>query len=208
MWFLSFLPLLAAHSAAHHAFMNAYVPFYQAFDTKTKHTWTSRATALLVQAVVLPVAAIWGPPAAGLHVLGMYILSDSIHLMTYDHDPMTWAHHTLAFLSYLATFFVNAHVVRAMLIGTLILEWTSPWIQVCWLANKAGLASRPWFYHLSGFTLINYFLVRCIGFPYFVFVHMPKIMWVAGSLFSMMNWIWMFQLVGYAAAVNRKARIE
>jgi hypothetical protein len=208
MWFLALLPLLAAHSAAHHMVMNAYVPFYQAFDIKTKHVWTSRATALLVQAVLLPAAAIWGRVDAGLHVLGMYILSDCIHLITYDHDPMTWAHHTLAFLSYLGTFFVSAHLVRTMLIATLILEWTSPWIQICWFANKAGLASRPWFYPLSGFTLINYFIVRCIGFPYFVFTYTPKFMWIVGSLFSILNWIWMFELVGYARAVHRKAQIE
>jgi hypothetical protein len=205
MWFLAIPPLLALHTAAHYAYMNAYVPFYQAFDRTTKHCWAARATALAVQAVVLPVASIWGAHEFCLHVLGMYILTDSIHLAMYDRDPMTWIHHVVTFLSYSATFFVDPDTVYVMMIGTMILEWTSPWIQLCWFANKSGLARRWWFFHLSGFTVLNYFAVRCVGFPYYIITYTPKLLWPSGFFFTVLNWVWLVQLVGYAKAVNKKA---
>lgn len=206
MWFVAIPTLLSVHSLVHHTFMNAFVPMYQAFDTYTKHCWTGRATSLAVQVVVLPLAAIFGAHDVSMHVLGMYILTDMAHLIQYDHDPMTWVHHIGTFIAYLATFYVDAPTLQSMMVGTMILEWTSPWIHLCWFANKAGLASRPWFYYLSGFTVINYALVRCMFFPYYMLAYAPEVMWPAGIFFTLLNWMWLIQLVGYAKALNTKAK--
>lgn len=205
MWFLSLPPLLALHGILHHTVMMAAAPFYPLFDSQTQNAWVGRATALVVQSVMLPAAAIWSTPANCLHVIGMWVISDTIHMSLYHNDIASWVHHGFAIVSYLAVFFLPLSSVRIMMAGCLLLEFTSPWIHLCWFANKAGYAGTEWFRRLSTFTLCIYFAIRCIAFPLFVVVATPQIMWVSGAVFTLLNWMWMFQLIGYASAVIKKA---
>lgn len=205
MWFLTLPPLFALHGLIHHNVMMAVAPFYPLFDTQTQNAWVGRATALLVQSVVLPATAIWSTPANCLHVLGMYMVADCIHMTTYRNDLSSWIHHGFAIASYTAVFFVPPHTARAMMFGALLLELTSPWIQLCWFANKAGYAGTQWFRRLSIFTISIYFALRCIAFPLFIVTTTPRIMWVSGLVFTGLNWMWFVQLIGYANAVIRKA---
>lgn len=205
MWFLALPPLLALHGLAHHWVMRSFVPFYSSFNLETQHAWTGRATALLVQGVLIPVTAWLGPPTTCLHVVGMYMLTDMSHMAMYHQDRVTWAHHIVAFLSYCAVSFASPATIRAMAGGVVLLETSSVCLQLCWFANKAGYAGQWWFKWLAGLTLFQYFLLRCIMFPLYIAFLTPKLMWVSGAIFSVMNWFWFVQLVGYAQAVVRKA---
>lgn len=205
MWFLYIPPLLAFHGLIHHNVMMEMVPFYRLFDAQTQNAWVGRATALLVQSVLLPAAAIWTTPTNCLHVLGMYLVADSIHMSLYRNDLSNWIHHGVAIASYTAVFFVPAYTVKAMMVAGLLLEFTSPWIQLCWFANKAGYAGTVWFRRLSVFTISIYFALRCVAFPVFIVTSTPKLMWIPGGVFTALNWMWFVQLIGYANAVIRKA---
>jgi hypothetical protein len=205
MWFLSLPPLLALHGLAHHWIMRSIAPFYSAFDTEGQHAWTGRATALMVQGGLIPLTALFGTPTSCLHVIGMYMVADMAHMSLYHNSRLTWFHHVLAFLSYCSVFFVRPQMIYVMMLGVVILEVSSICIHLCWFANKMDLAGRWWFRWLAAFTLFQYFLLRCIVFPLYVFFMTPKVMWVSGVIFSVMNWIWFGQLVGYATAVMRKA---
>ena len=202
MWFLSLPPLLAAHGLIHHNVMMAVAPFYPLFDSQTQNAWVGRATALAVQAVLLPAAAIWGAPMDCLNVLGMYLIADSIHMSMYHNPISSWIHHALGIVSYTAAFFVPAYTVRAMMAGALLLEFTSPWIHLCWFANKAGYAGTQWFRRLSACTLSIYFALRCVAFPIFIVTSMPKLMWASGLMFTVLNWMWFVQLIGYIRKVG------
>ena len=205
MWPLAILPLYALHGLVHHSIMEVSAPFYQAFDTFTKHSWVGRATAFVTQVAVLPLMAYFGQSAYH-HVLAMYILNDSLHMSLYlQHDKLSWLHHVVCLVGYGVSFFVSKEVEVLMVTGTLILELTSPLIHLCWFANKAGYSGAGWFPFLAGATLLNYFAVRCIWFPYFVLSSLPKTLWVFGFILSGLNMIWFYQLIGYAAAVLRKS---
>ena len=211
MWFLSLPPLLALHGLVHHWGMRSFVPFYSAFDVDTQHGWVGRATAFVVQAGLIPITAWLAPPTVCLHVIGMYMLADMGHMSMYPNGRLTWVHHIIAFLSYCTLPFMSPVAIVAMMRGVVLLELSSVCIHLCWFANKAGLAGEWWFRYLASFTLFQYFLLRCIAFPLFLFFMTPKILWVPGTIFSVMNWVWFSQLVGYAQAVLRKsgdARLE
>lgn len=203
MWFLP--PLLAAHGFAHHWVMRSFAPFYSAFDRETQHAWTGRATALLVQSCVIPITAWFASPITCLHAVGMYMLADMAHMSLYSNGWLTWLHHIVAFLSYCSAFFVSPPTIYVMMQGVVMLEMSSICIQLCWFANKAGLAGSWWFRGLAAFTLFQYFFVRCVGFPLFIVTMTPKMMWPSGAVFSMLNWVWFTQLVSYATAIVKKA---
>ena len=202
------LPFFALHSAVHHWILNARAPFYQAFDTFTKHCWVARMTALATQVLVLPISGFMGAETFCMNVLGMYILHDMVHCAFYERNRMTWIHHIVTFAGYIYSFWATPDVFHRMVIGVLILESTSPFIQLCWLANKSKNTANRWFPVLAGWTLAFYFAVRCLYFPYYIVYSTPMVMWPLGAIFTIMNWIWMHQLVGYARAVLRNSGIE
>ena len=201
-------PYFALHSLAHHLLMDAYVPIYRSFDTFTKHCWIGRATALATQLIVLPVSWLIGAEQFCMNTLGMYILHDMIHCAMYERDRMTWIHHIATFAGYLYSFWAPPDLFHSMTVATLLLESTSPFIQMCWFTNKSKNGGRWWFPILAGWTLFFYAVVRCFYFPYYVFWYMPPFMWVLGAIFTTLNWIWMYQLVGYARAVVKKSGTE
>ena len=133
------------------------------------------------------------------------MLADMGHMSLYKNGAMTWAHHLVAFASYCCVFFVSEPTIRAMMMGVVLLETSSVCIQLSWFANKAGYAGQWWFRGLAALTLLQYFIVRCLMFPVFIVTMTPKMMWLSGAIFSMMNWVWFTQLVGYAQAVVKKA---
>jgi hypothetical protein len=202
---LFFLPYFTLHTLGQYTLWNHYVPFFRSFDSYTKNSWAGRATSLMIQAIVLPTSAFFGAETFCLNALGMYILNDMFHCALYEPDIMTWIHHVATFGGYLYTFWATPHIVHLMMVGTLILESTAPFVQLCWFANKAGLAKKAWFPYLAGWTLVYYLLARCLYFPYFVFWYTPSMVWPLGALFTVLNWIWFYKLVGYALALLRKA---
>lgn len=208
MWPLALLPLYSLHGLIHHAILEVKAPFYKAFDIATKHAWVGRATSLATQVVVLPLMS-WFGAAAYHDVLSMYILHDMLHMTFYlRHDTLAWIHHVVCLLGYGVTFFVSDQVVSLMNAASLILELTSPLIHLCWFANKAGYSGAWWFPSLAGATLINYFVIRCVWFPYFVLYSMPKMLWAFGIVLTALNVVWFSQLIGYARAVLRARRLE
>lgn len=206
MWPLALIPLYALHGVVHHYVMNSIAPFYQAFDTFTKHCWIGRATSFATQIAVLPLMAYFGQSSAYHHVLGMYILSDSIHMTLYMRDDvLSWVHHILCSIGYFVMMFVSEEVVSIMVTGSLILELTSPLIHLCWFVNKSGYSQTRWFPYLAGLTLLNFFVVRCVWFPYFVLHSLPKMLWGFGVVLMALNVMWFYKLIGYANVVVRKA---
>jgi hypothetical protein len=206
MWPLALVPLYSFHSLVHHAVMNAVAPFYRAFDTFTKHSWVGRMTSMTTQVVVLPLLSYVGKSSNYHHVLAMYLLADMFHMSLYLRDDLlAWVHHVVCFLGYGVTFFVSEELLRVMVTGSLMLELTSPLIHLCWFANKAGYSGQRWFPVLAGLTLLNFFVVRCLWFPVFVWTSMPKSLWVFGITLQALNFMWFYKLVGYALAVVRKS---
>jgi hypothetical protein len=201
---LAFLPYFTFHTLLQHTLWNAYAPFYQGFDWYTKNCWVARSTALVTQLIVLPASAFFGAETLCMHLLGMYILNDSLHCLLYEPDLMTWIHHVATFGGYLYTFWAPPDVIHLMMVGTLILESTAPWIQVCWFANKAGLTGKAWFPYLAGWTLVYYAAARCLYFPYFIVTQTPLLMWPLGFFFTTLNWIWFSKLVRYAQRLLKK----
>ena len=191
--------------------METYVPFYRAFDCYTKHCWVGRATALVTQLIVLPLSTAFGFDTFCMHTLGMYILHDSLHCALYEKDAMTWIHHVATLGGYMYIFWAPADIVHLMVVATMLLESTSPLIQVCWFVNKSGYSGAKWFPYLAGATLLMYLVVRCIYFPYFVFLHLPGYSKLLGAVFTALNWMWFYKLIGYAQNVLKKsgsARLE
>jgi len=205
MWTLAILPFYSIHGLLHHSFMEAVAPFYRAFDTFTKHSWVGRATSIVTQVVILPLMSYFGQNDYH-HMLAMYILNDTFHMALYlQHDVLSWTHHIVCLIGYGVSFFVTPERLRLMNTGTLILELTSPLIHLCWFANKAGYSGSWWFPYLAGLTLLNYFIIRCVWFPYFVLMFIPKNLWVFGGVLALLNYVWMVQLIGYAKAVVRNS---
>ena len=205
MWPLALVPLYSLHSLAHHYVMSAVAPFYRAFDTFTKHSWTGRMTSFVTQVVVLPLMSYFGHGAYH-HVLGMYILADSLHMSLYlRNDFLAWVHHIVCLIGYGVSLVVSQQALDIMITGTLMLELTSPLIHLCWFFNKAGYLGEWWFPYLAGLTLLNFFVVRCLWFPLFVWFSVPKMLWTFGVALQILNFVWFYQLVGYALALARKS---
>ena len=204
MWPLAILPLFSLHSLLHHYVMEAVAPFYRAFDTLTKHCWVGRMTSFTTQVVVLPLMFYFGHTTYH-HVLAMYIVADTLHMSLYlRNDLLAWVHHIVALIGYGVTFFVSRELLDIMVTGTLMLELTSPLIHLCWFLNKAGYSEKNWFPYLAGLTITNFFVIRCMWFPAFVWYSVPKVLWGFGIAFQIMNFIWLYKLIGYALAVAKK----
>ena len=205
MWPLAVLPLYPLYSLANHFVLNAVAPFYRAFDTLTKHCWIGRTTSITTQVVVLPLMAYFGQSSAYHHVLAMYMIADMLHMSLYlRNDPLAWIHHILCVIGYGVTFFVSQHMLEIMVTGSLMLELTSPLIHLCWFANKAGYSGSRWFPYLAAATILNFFVIRCVWFPAFVWYSVPIVLWPFGIALQTLNFIWFYKLIGYALAVLRK----
>lgn len=204
MWPIAIVPLYSLHSLIHHYVMTALAPFYRTFDTFTKHCWVGRMTSITTQVVVLPLMAYFGKSSDYHHVLSMYLIADTLHMSLYlRKDMLAWIHHIVCLIGYGTTFFVSQHLLNVMVTGSLMLELTSPLIHLCWFANKSGYSRTWWFPYLAGVTLVNFFIIRCIWFPAFVWYSMPKILWGFGIVLQVLNVVWFYKLIGYALAVVR-----
>ena len=205
MWPLLLVPLYGLHGLIHHYVLNAVAPFYQAFDTFTKHSWIGRTTSFVTQVLVLPLMAYFGQSSAYHHVLAMYMLADLFHLALYHRsDIAVWLHHILCVVGYGVTFFVSQNALDIMVRGSLVLELTSPLIHLSWFATKLGYSQTRWFPALAGLTILNFFVIRCVWFPYFVLYSLPKMLWGFGLVLMVLNILWFYKLVGYALAAIRK----
>lgn len=205
MWFLAVLPLYPLHGLLHHYVMSAIAPFYRAFDTFNKHSWIGRTTSFVTQVVVLPLMAYFGQSHAYHHVLAMYMIADMGHMYLYKRDDrLAWIHHVLCVIGYGTTFFVSQKLVDIMVTGSLLLELTSPLIHLSWFANKAGYSHSWWFPYLAAVTILNFFVIRCVWFPAFLWYSVPISLWGFGIILMILNVIWFYQLIGYALAVVRK----
>lgn len=206
MWPLAILPLYSLYGLVNHYVLSSVAPFYRAFDTLTKHCWIGRTTSFTTQVVVLPLMAYFGQSSAYHHVLAMYMIADMLHMSLYlRNDPLAWIHHILCVIGYGVTFFVSQHVLEIMVTGSLMLELTSPLIHLSWFANKAGYSGSWWFPYLAGVTLVNFFMIRCVWFPAFIWYSVPKMLWGFGIALQILNVIWFYKLIGYALAVMRKS---
>lgn len=194
------------HTLAHLLGMHLWnPPFYRAFDPYTRNSWAGRMTAVVTQAVVLPVTAYFGGETACLHALGAYIANDMLHCSVYEPDRMNWLHHLVTFGGYVYAVWIAPELAYALVACSLLLETTAPWIHLCWFANKAGYASRPWFPYLAGWTILVYGAMRCLYFPWYVWTTVPPTLLPLGAFFTGLNWIWFVKLIGYARAVLKKA---
>lgn len=206
MWPLASLPLFGLYGLLHHCLMHAVAPSYRAFDTFTKHSWIGRGTSITTQVIVLPLMAYFGQSAVYHHVLAMYMIADMAHMSMYlQNDIPVWIHHALCLVGYGVTFFISQEMLDVMVTGSLVLELTSPLIHLSWFANKLGYSQSPWFPYLAGLTLVNFFVVRCIWFPYFLWYSVATSLWIFGFMFMVLNVYWMYKLVGHGLAVLTKA---
>jgi len=205
MWIFAILPLYPLYGLLHHYTMLATAPFYRAFDTFTKHSWIGRVTSITTQVAVLPLMAFFGNNSNYHHVLAMYMIADTSHMSLYmRNDVLAWVHHILCLVGYVVMQFISQELVDIMVTGSLMLELTSPLIHMCWFANKSGYSGAWWFPYLAGLTITNFFVVRCIWFPMFVWYSVPKTLWAFAIVLQTLNVIWFYRLIGYALAIVRK----
>lgn len=204
MWPLAILPLYSLYGLVNHSLLNAFAPFYKAFDTFTKHSWIGRATSMTTQILVLPLMAYFGQSSAYHHVLGMYLIADMLHLALYQrNDTAVWLHHIVCVFGYGVSFFISQKTLEILVTGSLMLELTSPLIHLSWFVTKLGYSQTPWFSLLAGVTILNFFAIRCVWFPYFVFYNVPKTLWGFGVILMVLNVFWFYKLIGYALAAIR-----
>jgi hypothetical protein len=205
MWLLATLPLYSLYGAINHCVFTTVAPFYRAFDSFTKHSWIGRLTSITTQVLVLPLMAYFGQSSDYHHVLAMYILADTAHMSLYmRNDTLAWVHHIVCLIGYGTTFFVSQEMLEIMVAGSLLLELTSPLVHLSWFANKAGYTGAWWFRYLAGATIVNFFVIRCIWFPSFVWYSVPAMLWPFGIVLMALNIIWFYKLVGYARTILRK----
>lgn len=196
--------LFPLHTMLVHAVMSKFAPFYQAFDTFTKHAWSGRATSLVTQPIVLPAYG-FGNVTFFHHTLGAYIAADTLHMMLYlRRDILAWIHHIATLGAYALSSTLPANVTERLLHGTFFLELSNPLVHIAWFLNKAGYSAAGWYKYLAGTTIVNYFVTRCVLFPKFVMTEMPTTLWPIGAVFIALNFIWFVQLIRYAMKVLRK----
>lgn len=180
-------------------------PFFQAFDTRTKHEWLNRTTAtvattlMVIFAILVGHTSTWGTAGAIA-----YFLHDIGHMLMYETDWSMYIHHvfslTVTGLMRIAMTPLQAENV-ALAVATL--ESTGPVTNLSWLLNKAGFRSHPAFKYYAAFMVVFFGLMRCGVFPWIMAKKMDKVTAAVFSPLLGLNVYWFYKLIKMAIKFAR-----
>lgn len=173
------------------------VPFFQAFDTRSKHEWVSRVNACVFTAIIVGFAAIQGSTTVwGKGVAMAYFLHDIGHMLLFETDITAYGHHIVAVATtLLMRFMMTPAQADTVATATAVLESTSPFVNTTWLLNKSGHSSHPIFKYVAGFMVLFFGLMRVGVFPWIVWTRMDR---ASAALFSplvALNVYWFYKLI-------------
>lgn len=176
------------------------MPFFQAFDWKTKHEWIGRCTATVVQTLCTIMFALWKDTFAWTIPLFLgYHLFDTGHMATYERDPASYFHHVIGVTTTcLKEFIMSPEQTAPAIEAAIALEVSSPPLHVSWLLNKAGYGDAPWFKYIAGFAAVFFGLVRLGVYPWIVATKMDSVTALAASPFIFLNAYWFYKIVRLA----------
>ena len=176
------------------------MPFFQAFDWKTKHEWIGRCTATIVQTLCVLIIILWKDTTAwGIPLFLGYHLFDTFHMATYERDPASYFHHVIAVaVTGLKEMVMSAAQIEPAIQATMTLEVSSPPLHISWLLNKAGYGDRPWFKYVAGFAAVFFAIMRLGAFPWLVATKMDTVTAMVSSPFILLNLYWFYKIVRMA----------
>lgn len=176
------------------------LPFFQAFDWRTKHEWIARTCGCVVQILVSIMAGIWGDDTAwGFPLFLGYHLFDTAHMATYEGDFASYIHHVIAItVGGLKELVMTPEQIGPAIQATISLEASSPPLHIAWLLNKAGYGEREWFKYVAGFAAVFFGIMRIGVFPWFVMKKMDRVTGLISSPFIFLNIYWFYKIIRMA----------
>lgn len=180
-------------------------PFFQAFDTHTKHEWVGRINATVVQSMLVVFAlsytklSHWGWP-----LLLAYLLHDTGHMLIYERDLTAYLHHVVTTTVFgLTKLVMTEEQIDSTVRAFTVVESTSPVLHSSWLLRQAGYSNHPWFKYVAGFTAVFFGVMRCGVFPW----TMTKMDTSGKLIFApllALNLYWFYKIVKIAMKIITK----
>lgn len=169
-------------------------PFFQAFDTRTKHEWINRITASLAEIGIIGFALTHDMSSRWGAALGVaYFLHDTAHMFLYETEFSPYIHHVVAFaVLMMMKYAMSPEQAAAALTAVVTLESTSPVLHSTWLLNKAGYRSYPFFKYVMGFAAAFFGVMRVGVLPWLMHSRMdlPTAAVFAPILGLNLFWFW------------------
>ena len=199
MWIetLLFLGVLMIAAVGQWMVLEQTTPFFQAFDTRSKHEWVGRVIACLFTAMIVGFAALQGSTSVwGKGVAMAYFLHDIGHMLLYESDITAYGHHIVSILTTaLVQFAMTPMQADTVAVATAVLESTTPILNTTWLLNKAGYGSHPLFKYVAGFMVVFFGVMRVGVFPWLVWSRMDRASTALFSPLVGLNVYWFFKLI-------------
>ena len=172
-------------------------PFFQAFDTRSKHEWVGRVNGGVFTAILVGFAALQGSTTVwGKGVAMSYFLHDIGHMLLYESDITAYGHHIVSILTTaLMQFAMTPAQADTVAVATAVLESTTPILNATWLLNKSGYGTHSLFKYIAGFMVAFFGVMRVGVFPWLVWSRMDR---ASAALFSPLvglNVYWFFKLI-------------
>lgn len=185
-------------------------PFFQAFDTHTKHEWISRITASTVQVMLVAFAIFQGTSSKwGASLILGYLLHDTAHMLTYDTDVSSYIHHIIATtvfgLTKIAMTPAQADISTLVMA---VLESTSPVLHTTWLLKQAGYSDHPFFKYIAGFAAAFFGFMRLGVFSWIIMTKMDKVSTFVFAPLLALNVYWFYKIVKIMKKVIDKPETE
>jgi hypothetical protein len=182
-------------------------PFFQAFNTHTKHEWVARITASVVEIFLVGFGAIQGHSSywGGVLILA-YLLHDTGHMITYETDMSAYIHHIIATTVFgLMKLTMSPDQADLTTLAMSMLESTSPVLHTTWLLKQAGYSHAPFFKYVAGFAAAFFGIVRCGVFPWVMATKMDRVTNLVFAPLLALNVYWFWKIIKMARKVVSSA---
>jgi len=172
-------------------------PFFQAFDSRTKHEWVGRITVAVSQIGIVAFGLLQGATSHwGAALFTAYILHDVGHMLIYDRDITSYLHHIVAAtVMGLMKLTMSPEQADSVALAGSLLESTGPVLHSTWLLKQAGYGSQPWFKYIAGFAAVFFGIVRCGVFPWVMSKKMDGVTAFVLVPFLVLNVYWFWKII-------------
>lgn len=185
-------------------------PFFQAFDTHTKHEWISRINAAVVQIFLIGFAVLQGRTSQwGAGLILAYLLHDTGHMLIYDTDITSYLHHiiTTTVVGLMTIAMTPAQADTATL-AAVVLESTSPPLHLTWLLKQAGYGNAPFFKYIAGFAALFFGVMRIGIFPWIMTTKMDSVTRMVFAPLLALSVYWFYKIVKLIKKVIDKSETK
>jgi hypothetical protein len=172
-------------------------PFFQAFDSHTKHEWVARIAGSIAQIGIMLCWLVEGATSTwGQSLLLGYTLHDILHMIVYENDITSYIHHIVSVTVFgLMKLTMTPVQAESTALATVILESTSPILSLTWLLKNAGYSSHPLFKYISGFAAAFFGIMRCGVFPWAMSKKMDRTTAMVLIPFLALNVYWFWKII-------------